>query len=325
MNLNTRRHFFRQLAGASMLSVVSPYIGAQSIVAECTARSVGTLIGDFPHTRAFRSGLVPSSCITLDVAPYSRAFPAFTRTVAMEFDVSELSLVTFLQARAAGRRLSLLPAVTMSRFQQPYLVYNSANGVMTPKDLEGARVGVRLFTSTTASWLRGILEDEYGVDVTKIKWLAHQKPNVPEWNDPPNVTRVPEKDLLEMLLSGEVDALVVDPVPNDPRIKSIIADPAAAMKAWQAKNNAIQINHMMVVKDDFASSDPASVREIWRMLKESKRMANEPADKAAFTPYGTEANRHNIEVLINYMYSTGMIPRRYGVDELFHEVTRSFA
>ena len=159
MNPNTRRHFFRQLAGASLLSAVSPYIGAQGIAAECTARKVATLIGDFPHTRAFRTGVVPSPCLTLDVAPFPRAFPAFTRTVAMEFDVSELSLVTFLQARAAGRRLSLLPAVTMSRFQQPYLVYNSANGVMTPKDLEGARVGVRLFTSTTASWLRGILAD----------------------------------------------------------------------------------------------------------------------------------------------------------------------
>ncbi|WP_028605166.1 hypothetical protein [Ottowia thiooxydans] len=284
-------------------------------------RKVSTLIGDFPHTRAFRSGLMKSDAVALDIAPFAVAFPAFSRAVAMEFEVSELSLVTFLQARAAGRRLSLLPAVTLSRFQHPYLVYDSTRGLMTPKDLEGARIGVRLFTSTTASWLRGILRNEYDVDVTRIRWLAHQQPNVPQWNDPSNVTLVPKMDLTEMLFSGEVDALVVTPIPDDPRIRPVIADPLEAMRSWQVNNDAIQINHMMVVKDDFANSDPEAVREIWRMLKESKRLANEPLDQAAFTPFGVEANRKNIEVLVNYMYTTSMIPRRFSVDELFHEVT----
>jgi 4,5-dihydroxyphthalate decarboxylase len=290
---------------------------------ERTPRKVWALIGDFPHTRAFRSGLLQSQGVSLEIAPIARAYPAFSRTVAMEFDVSELSLVTFLQARAAGRKLSLLPAVTMSRFQHPYLVYDASRGAMTPRDLEGARVAVRLFTSTTASWLRGILANEYAVDVTKIQWLAHQDPNVPEWKDPPNVRRVPQKDLGEMLFSGEVDALVVDPVPADPRIRSIIPDPAEAIIEWQARNHAIQINHMMVVRDDFAASDPAAVREVWRLLKESKRVANEPFEQAAFTPFGREENRRNIEILVHYMYTTGMIPRPYEVDELFHDVTRA--
>jgi 4,5-dihydroxyphthalate decarboxylase len=114
-------------------------------------------------------------------------------------------------------------------------------------------------------------------------------------------------------------------VPADPRIQPVIPDPTAAMRSWQARNNAIQINHMMVVKDDFAESNPAAVREVWRMLKESKRMANEPAEKAAFTPYGIEANRHNIDVLVNYMVTTGMIPRRFAVDDLFNDVTRTLA
>jgi 4,5-dihydroxyphthalate decarboxylase len=211
----------------------------------------------------------------------------------------------------------------MSRFQHPYLVFDSTRGSMAPKDLEGARVGVRLFTSTTASWLRGILVNEYGVDVTKIRWFAHQAPNVPEWSDPPNVTPIARKELADMLFSGEVDALVVDPPPPDPRIQSVIPDPAAAIESWQARNHAIQINHMMVVRDDFAAGNPAAVREVWRMLKESKRLAMEPAEKAAFTPFGVEANRRNIEVLVKYMHTTGMIPRRFAVDELFNDVTRA--
>jgi 4,5-dihydroxyphthalate decarboxylase len=314
------------LAGASALAVLSPGLRAAAApAAECTSRKFWTMIGDYPHTHLVHEGALKSPCVSLDIAPVPVVFAAFARTVAMEFDISELSLVTFLQARAAGRKLSLMPAVNLSRFQHPYLVYNSAKGTMTPKDLEGARIGVRLFTATTPSWIRGILADDYGVDVSKMKWFAYQKPNVPEWKDPENVTMVPMKDLSEMLFSGEVDAIISDPVPADPRIKPVIPNPDAAMKTWQTKHNAIQINHMVVVKDELTKSDPSAVREAWRLLAESKRMANEAPGKAAFTPFGLEANRHNIDVLIDYMFRTKMIPARYTVDELFNDVTRTLA
>ena len=316
----TRRNAVKALVATGASLPLARHARAAG-AASCGARKLWTMIGDYPHTHAVHSGALKSPCVTLDIAPVPVVFAAFARTVAMEFDVSELSLVTFLQARAAGRKLSLLPAVNLSRFQHPYLVYNSAKGTMTPKDLEGARIGVRLFTATTPSWIRGILADDYGVDVGKMKWLAYQKPNVPEWRDPPNVTMVPMKDLGEMLFSGEVDAIVSDPVPADPRIKPVMPDPANAMKTWQTKHNAIQINHMVVVKDELSKSDPDAVREVWRMLAESKRIANEPAQQAAFTPFGLEANRHNIDVLIDYMYRTAMIPRRFTVDELFNDVT----
>jgi 4,5-dihydroxyphthalate decarboxylase len=314
------------LAGASALAVLSPSLRALAAPASaCSGRKVLTMIGDYPHTHAVHDGLLKSPCVTLDIAPVPVVFTAFARTVAMEFDISELSLVTFLQARAAGRKLSLMPAVNLSRFQHPYLVYNSAKGTMTPKDLEGARIGVRLFTATTPSWIRGILADDYGVDVSKMKWFAYQKPNVPEWKDPPNVTMAPMKDLSEMLFSGEVDAIVADPVPKDPRIKTVIPDAPAAMKAWQEKHNAIQINHMVVVKDELAAADPGAVREAWKLLAQSKAIANETPERAAFTPFGLEANRHNIEVLVDYMFTTKMIPKRYTVDELFNDVTRTLA
>jgi 4,5-dihydroxyphthalate decarboxylase len=79
------------------------------------------------------------------------------------------------------------------------------------------------------------------------------------------------------------------------------------------------------VKDELTKSDPDAVREVWRLLAESKRMANEPPVQAAFTPFGLEANRHNIDVLIDYMYRTAMIPKRYTVDELFNDVTATLA
>jgi 4,5-dihydroxyphthalate decarboxylase len=327
--MSTRREFLKFGGAALALSpAIASLIEPSRVLAApsaCGARKFWTMIGDYPHTHALHAHQVASPCVTLDIAPEPVVFAAFARAVAMEFDVSELSLVTFLQARSFGRKLTLLPAVNLARFQHPYIVYNSEKGTLTPKDLEHTRVGVRLFTATTPSWIRGILSDDYGVDVKKMKWVAYQKPNVPEWRDPENVSMIPPRDLAELLFSGEVDAIVADPVPKDPRIKPVIPDPAAAMKAWQTKHSAIQINHMMVVKDELTKSDPASIREVWRMLKEAKRIGNEPPTEAAFHPFGLEANRHNIEIAIDYVYRTGMIPRRFSVDELFNDVTANLA
>jgi 4,5-dihydroxyphthalate decarboxylase len=294
--------------------------GRRANAAACSARKFRTMAGDYPHTHALHTGAVKPGCATLDIAPVKVPATAFARTVAMEFDVSELSLITFLQAKTAGRRLVLLPAVNLSRFQHPFLMYDASKRTMTPKDLEGARVGVRLYTATTPSWLRGILADDYGVDVSKIRWLAWQKPNVPEWKDPPNVTMIPQADLKEMLLSGKVDAIQTDPI-DDPRIKPVIANPDAAAKAWAAKHHAIQINHMVVVKEELTKSDPGAVRDVWRQMVEAKRLAHESPAAAAFTPFGLEANRHNIEIAIDYAYRTKMIPRAFTVDELFNDVT----
>src|SRR5207237_8588938 len=126
--------------------------------------------------------------------------------------------------------------------QQAYLVYDSSRGRITPKDLEHARIGTRLFTATTPTWLRGILATDYAVDLDRVRWKAWQAPNVPEYRDPQNVERIPESDLAKLLFSGEVDAIVADPVPNDRRLKPVIANPDAAAKLWAAKNDAIQIN-----------------------------------------------------------------------------------
>jgi 4,5-dihydroxyphthalate decarboxylase len=127
-----------------------------------------------------------------------------------------------------------------------------------------------------------------------------------------------------MLLAGELDAAILGAVPNDPRLKPLIPDPAAAADAWRRKNRALQINHMVVVKESLSKSNPQAVREIYRMLLESKRAAGLPAKgELDANPFGVAANRRNLEVAIDYVYRQGLIPRRFAVDELFDDVTRA--
>lgn len=286
-----------------------------------------TLLGDYPNTRAFRRGELASPRVAFDFADVPQVANAFKRTVRnLEFDVSELAIVTYLMAKAYDKPYVLVPAVVLGRFQHPFLVYNSARGMLRPQDLNGRRVGIRSYSVTTSMWLRGILANDYGVDIDSIRWLTFEEPHVAEFKDPPTVERAPaDRELLKMLLDGEVDAAVLRDVNlPDPRLKRLIPEPERAAREWHARNRAIQINHMVAIRDSLPRSNPDAVRELYRLLREAKRAAPPPAPGAPdMTPFGVEENRRNLEVAIDYVYQQRLIPKRYRVDELFDDVTRS--
>jgi 4,5-dihydroxyphthalate decarboxylase len=285
-----------------------------------------TLLGDYPVTLALKRGQVQSPHVCFEFADVKVPNTAFKRLVRnLEFDVAELAIVTFLMAKAHGKPLVLLPAVIVARFQHQYLAYNAERGQLAPADLAGRRVGIRSYSVTTGMWLRGILAEDYGVDLDRVKWITFEEAHVAEYRDPPTVERAPARsDLMTMLLEGKLDAAVLPAPSTDPRIKTLIPDPAAAARDWYKRNHALQINHMVVVRDSLCRSDPRAVREVYRLLRESKQAAPAtPEGEIDTTPFGLEANRHNLEVAIDYTYRQKLIPRAFAVDELFDDVTRS--
>jgi 4,5-dihydroxyphthalate decarboxylase len=285
-----------------------------------------TLLGDHPTTLSLKQGKVTSSKVALDIADVPQAYLAFKRVVRdFEFDVAELAIVTYLMAKAHGKPYTLLPVVVLSRFQHPFIVYNSARGELKPGDLKGKRVGIRSYSVTTTMWLRGVLMNDHGLDIDSVKWVTTEEAHVAEFKDPPTVQRAPAgRDLLAMLMDGELDAMVLgDKTLKDTRLKRLIPDPDQAAKEWHTRNGAIQINHMVVVKDPVSKANPDAVREVYRLLKESKRAAPPPEPGALdMTPIGLEPNRRNLEIAIEYVYQQRLIPKRYKVDELFDDVTR---
>ena len=270
-----------------------------------------TLLGDYPVTRALKDGSVRSPRIEFDFADVKLPHTAFKRVVRdLEFDVAEIAIVTFLMAKACGKPLTLLPAVMFGRFQHPYLVCIDA---LSPKDLEGRRVAIRSSSVTTVAWIRGILMDDHGVNLPRVKWVTFEDAHVAEFRDPPRTERAPAgKTPLGMLLDNEVDAAVLaDPVPQDERLKSVIPDPAAAAADWHRRKGAIQVNHLVCVRNSLPQE---VVDEVYRLLQESKNIG---AKDAPASPFGLEENRRNLEVAIDYVYRQGLIPKRYAVDELF--------
>jgi len=274
---------------------------------------VKALLGDYPCTAALKKGEIRSDRVRLefeDVRPPSAGFKRVVR--GLEFDVAELAITTFLMAKAAGKPYRLLPAVVLARMQHPRLVRNTERGPLAPRDLPGRRIGVRSYSVTTGMWIRGILAEDHGVDCDRITWVTFEEAHVAEFRDPPNVERAPAgRKLEDMLLAGEIDAAVTGDGPiNDPRIVPVIPDADAAARDWRARKGAIQINHMVAVKDTVGKADAA---EVSRLLAQSIAAAGNPE----MNPYGVGANRRNLEVAIDYVYRQRLIPQRFAVEELY--------
>src|SRR5215211_960643 len=159
-----------------------------------------TAIGRYPHTSALRDGRVSSDLTALDldeIAPINRAFAPMVREG--RFDVSEMAIATFLQAKAHGKPLVLLPVVLAARFQEGALLCRADGAIRGPADLAGRRVGVRAYSQTTGMWLRGVLAEGHGVRPEGVRWVTFEDAHVAEYRDPPWAERAPVgTDMLAM-------------------------------------------------------------------------------------------------------------------------------
>ena len=131
------------------------------------ALKLNVMVGDYPNTVALIQGKVRSDRLQLNFAEAKVPHDHFKRVVKGEFDVAELAIMTYLQAIGYGRPLVALPVVLHGRFQHAQIAYNADRGTLTPADLHGKRVGVRTYPQTTPTWVRGILQNDYGVDLSK--------------------------------------------------------------------------------------------------------------------------------------------------------------
>jgi 4,5-dihydroxyphthalate decarboxylase len=282
-------------------------------------------VGDHPVTRALKAGEIKSDLVRFDFCGPKIANQGFKPMVREgQYDTGELAIVTFLLAKVYGKPIILLPATVLGRFQQHTIVYNAERGPLKPGDLNGRRVGLRSYSVTTATWVRGILQHEYGVDPARVTWVCSDDAHLAEYRDPPNVERTPPgaKPFDQMLLAGEIDAAVIPEAPKDPRIQPLIPDPQATARAWYGKHGVIPINHLIAVQRPLAEARPDVVREIYRLFTASKQAAPPPADGIDFFPFGVEANRKPLETIIQYCVEQKVIPRRFSVDEIFGEGMR---
>jgi 4,5-dihydroxyphthalate decarboxylase len=288
-----------------------------------------TLLGDYPQTRALRSGALRSELVEFafaDIAPANRGFKPLVREHV--FDLGELAIVTFLMAQAQGAPYALIPVTVMGRGQLHTIYYNPARGRLAPSDLHGRRIGVRAYSATTGVWLRGMLEELYGVDPTRIRWVTFEDAHVAGYTDPPHVQRAPAgKELVAMLLAGEIDAAIAGDTLPDPQLAPLIPDAEAQNLAFARSHGGVPVNHMLVIREEIAAARPDLVREVFRLFRASKEAANLPPPAEGLDPlrFGVEGVRRSFDVVIGYAAKQKLIPRAVAVDELFSDAMRALS
>ncbi len=273
-------------------------------------------VGTYLHTAALKSGQISSTRLRLDfadVSPINRAFAPMVRD--SRYDVSEMAIATFLQAKVYGKPLVLLPVTLVARFQEPALLCRVDSTINGPSDLAGRRVGVRAYSQTTGMWLRGILADNHGVRPDAVHWVTFEGAHVAEFSDPPWATRAPAgADMLAMLRAGDLDAVIVGTdVPDDPGLRTVFPDPAAAGEAFRRRHGFVPVNHLLTVQRYLAETRPELVGELVRMFRE----AAGATPGGSILPLGRAALQPAVDLALRCSADQGLLPRTLDRDEVW--------
>lgn len=312
-------------------------------------------IATYGHTAALKDGSVPIEGIAPEFVEVQPQIAAYRRMVRdLEFDVCEIAPATYLIAREHGAPFRALPIFVSRNFHHSGLVCRPDSRIRTPKDLEGKKVGVRAYSVSTGVWTRGILQNEYGVDLARVTWYVDDEEHVTTLRLPPNVWHVPQgTSLVGMMASGELHAAFTGNAGigrvGAPKEGWAAASASAAETGyielfrdsrkleteWYRRTGIYPFHGTIVVKDSVLAEHPWVARALFEAFSAAKarhlerlRRAAELSDKdrrlqelAAIVgdplPYGIAPNLRSIEALIRYVYQQGLLARSYSAAELF--------
>ena len=314
--------------------------------------SLSLACGPYDRTLPLIDGRVRAEGIELS----GLALPAeeiFHRTVShREFDVSELSLSTYLLTLERGAPFVAIPVFLSRAFRHSGIYVNAAAGIARPEDLVGRMVGVPEYQMTAAVWIRGILAEFHGVAVDSVRYRTGglytpgRSEKIPIHVPGIDIQPVePDRTLGELLVEGRLDAIYAPRSPRefsagDPRIVRLFPDARAAETEYFRRTGIFPIMHTAVIRRDVYERDRWLAQSLTKAFGAAKDLAvaalleaGAPAATLPFAdreveellelmgrdywPYGIEANRRTLETLVRYEYEQGLIPRPYPLEELF--------
>ena len=303
-----------------------------------------------PWTAAVKDGSVPAGRFRLEFEEIPVIIRAFRRMVrSLDFDVTEMAFTTYLCARSFGKPFTALPVFLTRGFHHGAITRSAAAGPVAadagPDFFEGRRVGVnRGYTVTTGVWARGILADQYGVELDRVTWVPSGDEHVAEYRPPANVVPAgPDQDVVAQVASGELAAGVGFPG-STPGLAPLLADAEQAGYDALRDRGLYPINHLLVVKDELLAAYPGLAPALFAAYAEAKNQYvarlragaitdPDPADRmlqrvleitgADPLPYGIAPNRAMIDQLVRHAVSQHILGQPFTAEELFPESTHN--
>lgn len=271
------------------------------------------------------------------------------------FDVCEMSSSDFITRHVAGTNpFVALPVFPSKMFRHGNIVINTKSGIRTPKDLEGKRVGVMRHTMTAAVWIRGHLQNDYGVDLKSIRWLEgsinspgmHGVPTIhpPGWDITVNRS---DRSLSQLIDAGEIDATIGTHLPDsrktNPDVQRIFPNFREVEREYYRNTGIFPVMHLIAIKREVYEKNPSIAKSLYDAFEKSKRAAlvrmhnysalrymipwlpdeiDEMERVFGDDPwtYGVEANRSTFETMIRFMVQQDMLKKAPTVEELFVKV-----
>jgi 4,5-dihydroxyphthalate decarboxylase len=306
-------------------------------MADITLKAVTRIQGS---TEAVKDGTARPQRYALDFEEVPVLIQAFRRMVrALEFDVCEMAVTTYMCAKSFGKPFTALPVFLVRGFHHGAIVRSAAADLDSPKQLEGRRVGVsRGYTVTTGVWARAILQDEYGVDLSRVTWAPSGDEHVAEYRPPANVEPLDGgQDLAGLVAAGDPVA-AVGIAAGRPGLAPLIPDPEEAGFTALRDRGLYPINHVLVVKDELLDAHPDLAADLFEAYAEAKQryvarlragLIKDPTPTDAMyqrvlditgddpLPYGIEPNRAMIDQLMGHAVTQRILPEPIPLDVLF--------
>ena len=316
---------------------------------------------DYEHVREIAQGIVRADGITLTPL----IFPSieeitFRFTKSLEWDVSELSFGKYISLTSQGSAPMVAIPVFPSRVHRHSAIYvRESAGIKNAKDLEGRAVGIPEWAQTAGIYARGILAEEYGVDLAKITWLQAgvNEPGRAEKVElqlPPGISykACPDTSLSAMLATGAVDAVISARAPKGfapgGGVARLFPDYRAEEERFFRKTGIFPIMHLITVRRAVLERHPWVGMNLLKMFDEAKRRCSHllrdftcariPLPWAAAVvdeitekfgpdpyPYGIEASRPTLEAFCRYAHDQGVTHRRMSIEDLFPPEVRATA
>lgn len=310
----------------------------------------------YDRIEPLRAGDVQVEGIDLNVIVFPSGRQIFDRMVGgEEFDASELSASEFISLIGNGKRAFVAIPVFPSRvFRHGYIFVNKRSGIRTPKDLEGRRVGLPLYTQTASIWLRGHLMHQFGVAIETIRWVqgavesggSHGHPHALPLLAPVAIEQNRSgRPLGELLAAGEIDAYLGSRKPpsfgKHPDVARLLPNHHALERDLFERENIFPIMHLVAIRRAVYERHPWIANSLYAAFVESKRLARARLRYAGSLaamlpwlqdeieeidevfpdgdpfPYGIAPNRPTLEALVRYMVEQHFIPKAMALEELF--------
>jgi 4,5-dihydroxyphthalate decarboxylase len=303
--------------------------------------------GDYESIRALKEGTVKPDGIELTVLTDMTSDVRHWRMIRnREFDIAELSMSNYLMAKYTGLPFVAIPVFLHRRFRHGFIFLNASKGIRRPTDLIGRRVGLRNFQATANLWIRGILEHEHQVPHRSIEWYKQDDEEV-EWTPPADlrIQRIaPGKNVEQMLLDGELDALIHPELiqailHKDKRVTRLFPNYRELEMNYFKRTGIFPIMHTTVLRQEVVEKYPWVPINLMQAFEESKRVAYKRMENPRIVPlawfrhfleeqeeilgndpwvYGLgEANRKTLETLMHFSQEQGLLGRNLSLEELF--------